>query len=132
MTVRDWAGRGRGGGGEEHHSSRGRNSTCRPAPCPRPRPLTVPDALGQGLGAEAGEHHVVRGADAGAGQHGGYGQRAGRHVDGDAVALVDAAAPQQVAEATRHLQQLPGTRTRPHKCNNTTIRAVVHRYMYLS
>lgn len=76
-------------------------------PPPTTTLLTVSDPLGEGLGAEARKHHVVLGADAGARQHGGHGQRAGGHVDGDAVALLDAAAAQQVAQATRHLQQFP-------------------------
>ena len=64
--------------------------------------LRVFDAAGEAFGREAAEHHRVNGADARTGQHGHRGFRDHRHVDGDAVALVDTQRHQCIGHA-RHL-----------------------------
>ncbi len=69
--------------------------------------LGVVDAVAQGLGAEAAEDDRVDGADAGAGQHGDDGLRHHRHVDGDAVALLDAEALQGVGEQVDLAVEVP-------------------------
>jgi hypothetical protein len=56
------------------------------------------DAVAQALGGEAAEHHRVGGADAGAGLHGDHAFDGHRHVDDDAVALLDALRLQRVGE----------------------------------
>jgi hypothetical protein len=69
--------------------------------------ITAPascDAVAHALRAEAAEHHRVRGADAGAGLHGGHAFDAHRHVDDDAVTLLHAARLQRVGELA-HLGQ---------------------------
>ena len=60
--------------------------------------LRVQDAIAQGIGREAAEHHGVHGADAGAGQHGHRGLRDHGHVDGDPVSLADALRLEHVGE----------------------------------
>ena len=67
----------------------------------------VVDAVAQALGAEPGEHHVVHGADAGAGQHGV--DRLGHHghVDGDPVALADAVVAQHIGQPAHLPLQFP-------------------------
>ena len=61
--------------------------------------LGVVDAVDERVGAEAAEHHRVRRADAGAGQHRDRQLGDHRHVDADAVALGDAEALEDVGEA---------------------------------
>src|SRR3546814_3102870 len=68
--------------------------------------LAVLDAPGEGIRREAAEHHRVDRADARAGQHGIGGFRNHRHVDGDAVALLDAARLQGIGEAADVLEEL--------------------------
>ena len=71
--------------------------------------LGVVDAVGQRRGREAAEHHAVRGADAGAGQHGHGRLGDHRQVDVDPVAPLHAEALQHVGEAL-HLGQQLGVR----------------------
>ncbi len=59
----------------------------------------VGDAAGERIRREAAEHHRMDGADAGAGEHRDRRLQDHRHVDGDAVALLDAARLQHVGEA---------------------------------
>ena len=66
--------------------------------------LGVVDAGGELLGGEAAEHHRVDGADARAGEHGEHRLRHHRHIDDDAVALLDAEVAQDGAEQL-HLGQ---------------------------
>ncbi len=54
--------------------------------------LRVVDAVDQGVGRKSAEDDGVRRADAGAGQHGDGQLRRHAHVDGDAVAFLDARA----------------------------------------
>jgi hypothetical protein len=68
--------------------------------------LGVVDAVGEALGAEPAEHHAVRGADAGAGQHGHRGLGDHRQVDVDAVALADTEVLQRVGELLHLGEQL--------------------------
>ena len=68
--------------------------------------LGVVDAVGQRVGREPAEHHRVRGADAGAGQHGHRQLGDHRHVDGDPIALADAQALEHVGEALDRGQQV--------------------------
>ncbi len=63
----------------------------------------VIDPPGQRLGGEATEYDRVRGADPGAGQHRDRQLGDHRHVDGDAVALLDA----ELLEGVRGLRDLP-------------------------
>ena len=80
--------------------------------------LGVVDAGRQLLGGEAAEHHRVHGADARAGQHRDHRLRHHRHVEDDAVALLDPEIPQHAGEHLRLGQQavvgddalLPGER----------------------
>ena len=65
----------------------------------------VDDALLQRLGREAAEHHRVGRADARAGLHRGHAFDRHRHVDDDAVALLDAARLQAVGELADALVQ---------------------------
>ena len=60
--------------------------------------LGVVDAGRQLLGGEAAEHHRMHGADARAGQHGDRRLRHHRHVEDDAVALLDPEVPQHAGE----------------------------------
>ena len=66
----------------------------------------VDDAVGQRVGAEAAEDDRVDRADAGAGQHGDGQFLDHRHVDRDAVALLDAAALEHVGELADLLVEL--------------------------
>ena len=59
----------------------------------------VGDAVGDGGGAEAAENDGVDRADAGAGEHRGDDFGGHAHVDGDAVALADAAGAQLIGDA---------------------------------
>ncbi len=68
--------------------------------------LAVFDAAGERIRREAAEHHGMDGADARAGQHGVGRFRNHRHVDGDAVALLDVAVAQNVGEAADLVVQL--------------------------
>ncbi len=52
--------------------------------------LGVVDAVGDGVGGESAEDDGVDGADAGAGEQGDGELRGHAHVDGDAVAFLDA------------------------------------------
>ena len=61
--------------------------------------LAVVDAVRDRLGAEAAEDHRVHRADARAGEHGDGGLGDHRHVDRDAVALLDAEVLEDVGEA---------------------------------
>ena len=61
--------------------------------------LAVLDATGKRVGREAAEHHRMDGADAGAGEHGNRRLGNHRHVDGDAVAFLDAAGLQYIGKA---------------------------------
>src|SRR3546814_17627197 len=67
--------------------------------------LAVLEAPGEGIRREAAEHHRVDRADARAGQHGIGGFRNHRHVDGDAVALLDAARLQGLGDAADVLEE---------------------------
>src|SRR5690606_15851543 len=69
------------------------------------RGLGVVDAVGEGARGEAAEHHRVRGADAGAGQHGDDGLGDHGHVDRHAVAQADALALEDVREAADLLEE---------------------------
>ena len=60
--------------------------------------LGVVVAVGDGVGAEAAEDDRMRRADAGAGQHGDGQLGDHRHVDGDAVARLDAELLEDVGE----------------------------------
>ena len=62
------------------------------------RALRIVDAVAQRLRAEAAEHHAVHRAEAGAGEHGDGQLRHQRHVERDAIALLDAEAAQHVRE----------------------------------
>jgi hypothetical protein len=66
----------------------------------------VAQAIGQGLGREAAEHHGVRGADAGTRQHGDGRLRHHRQVDGDEVAGLDAERGQRVGRLAHLAVQL--------------------------
>ena len=66
--------------------------------------LAVVDAGGELLGGKAAEHHRMDGADARAGEHGDHRFRHHRHVEDDAVALLDAEVAQHGAEQL-HLGQ---------------------------
>ena len=68
--------------------------------------LAVLDAAGERIRREAAEHHGMDGADARAGEHGVGRLRNHRHVDGDAVALLDVAVAQNVGEAADLVVQL--------------------------
>ena len=68
--------------------------------------LAVLDAAGERIRREAAEHHGMDGADARAGEHGVGRLRDHRHVDGDAVALLDVAVAQHVGEAADLVVQL--------------------------
>ena len=61
--------------------------------------LAILDAVGEAIRRKAAEHHGMDGADARAGQHGVGGLGDHRHVDGDAVALLDAVLLQHIGEA---------------------------------
>jgi hypothetical protein len=63
------------------------------------------DALLHALGGEAAEHHRVDRADAGAGLHGDHAFDRHRHVDQDAVALLDALRTQRIGELRNTAQQ---------------------------
>src|SRR5690606_14010810 len=67
----------------------------------------VGDAVGDGVGREAAEHHRVDRADARAGQHRHHRVGDHRQVDGDAVALAHAQVAQCVAQLAHALVQLP-------------------------
>src|SRR5262245_40509019 len=68
--------------------------------------LRVIDAVLQRFGREAAEDYRVRGADAGAGQHG-HGQLGDhRHINGHAVAFLDAQRLQRVREFADLLMEL--------------------------
>ena len=62
------------------------------------RRFAIGDAAGERIRREAAEHHRMDGADARAGEHRVGGFRDHRHVDGDAVALLDAARLQHIGE----------------------------------
>lgn len=64
------------------------------------------DAAGQRIRREAAEHHRVDRAEPGAGQHGVGGFRDHRQVDGDPVALGDAAVAQDVGHPAHLRMQL--------------------------
>ena len=66
----------------------------------------VGDAAGEGVGREAAEHHRMDGADARASEH--RVSRLGNHrqIDGDAIALPDAAAFQHVGETAHPIRKL--------------------------
>ena len=66
--------------------------------------LAVVDAGGELLRRKAAEHHRMDGADARAGEHGEHRLRHHRHIDDDAVALLDAEVAQHGAEQL-HLGQ---------------------------
>ena len=68
--------------------------------------VAILDAAHQALRREAAEHHGMDGADAGAGQHGIGRLGDHRHVDGDAVALLDATGLQHIGEAADILMHL--------------------------
>ena len=68
--------------------------------------LAILDAAGERIRREAAEHHGMDGADARAGEHGVSRLRNHRHVDGDAVALLDVAVAQDVGEAADLVVQL--------------------------
>ena len=57
-----------------------------------------------GLGGEAAEHHAVGGADAGTGLHGNNALDGHRHVDDDAITLLDAFGLERVGELADALQ----------------------------
>ena len=61
--------------------------------------LAVLDAAGERIRRETAEHHGMDRADARAGEHGVSRFRNHRHVDGDAVALLDVAVAQNIGEA---------------------------------
>ena len=65
----------------------------------------VVDARRELVGGEAAEHHGVHGAEPRAGQHRDDGLGHHRHVDDDAVALVDAEAAQHSREPRGHVEQ---------------------------
>ena len=60
--------------------------------------MGVVDAVGDGVGGESAKDDVVDGADAGAGEEGDGELGAHAHVDGDAVALLDAEGFEDVGE----------------------------------
>ena len=68
--------------------------------------IAILDAAGQAVGREAAEHHRMDRADARAGQHGvgRFGDH--RHVDGDAVAALDAERLQHIRHAADLLVRL--------------------------
>lgn len=68
--------------------------------------LTISDSLCEGLCTEPSKHNIMSSTNTSTGQHGRHSQRAGRHVDGDTVALLHAVTSQQVSHSTCHLQQL--------------------------
>ena len=68
--------------------------------------LSQLDSLGNGAGAEAGEDHEVNGTDPGAGKHQGDRLEVGGHVDGDAVASLDANGSQRCGHPLDLLEQL--------------------------
>ena len=61
--------------------------------------IAILDAADQALGGEAAEHHAMHRADARAGEHGVGCLGDHRHVDGDDVALLDAAGLQHIGHA---------------------------------
>ena len=65
----------------------------------------VVDAGGELVGGEAAEHHRVHGPEPRAGQHRDDGLGHHRHVDDDAVALVDAEPPQHAGEPRGLVEQ---------------------------
>ena len=66
----------------------------------------VLDAILEREGREAAEHHRMHGADARAGMHRDHDLGHQRHVDHDAVALVDAERAQRIGEAADFRVQL--------------------------
>ena len=68
--------------------------------------LAIVDAAGEAVGREAAEDDRMNRADARAGEHRVGGLRDHRHVDGDAVALLDAVRLQHVGEAADFVVQL--------------------------
>src|SRR5919109_3858856 len=71
--------------------------------------LGVVNAVAQGFGAEAAEHDAVRGADAGASQHGDRQLRDHGHIDGDAIARAHTDLFEHIGELTHFaVQRLVG------------------------
>ena len=68
--------------------------------------LAVLDAVGERVRREAAEHHRMHRADARAGEHRVGRLRDHRHVDGDAVALLDVAVAQDVGHPAHLVVQL--------------------------
>ena len=68
--------------------------------------LAILDAAGERIRREAAEHHRMDGADARAGEHGVGRFRNHRHVDGDAIALLDVAIAQDIGETADLVVQL--------------------------
>ena len=68
--------------------------------------LAVLDAAGERIRREAAEHHRMDRADARAGEHRVGRLRDHRHVDGDAVALLDVAVAQDVGHPAHLVVQL--------------------------
>jgi hypothetical protein len=66
----------------------------------------VVDARGEFVCGESAEHHGVHGAESGRGQHRDDGLGHHRHVDDDAVALLDAESAQHAREARGLVEQL--------------------------
>src|SRR6476661_1551063 len=84
------------------------NGTLRPPRTPSKVVITADEGVRGGrFRREAAEHHRVDRADAGAGEHGIDRLRDHRHVDGDAVALLDIAVAQDVGELAHLVVQLP-------------------------
>ena len=71
----------------------------------KPR-LCVVDAIAQRFGAEAAKDDVVDGADPGAGEHRDGEFRHEGHVDGDAIALLDAERPEDVGKLRHFAKEL--------------------------
>src|SRR5262245_22268260 len=68
--------------------------------------LRVIDAVFQRFGREAAEDYRVRGADAGAGQHGNGQFGDHRHINGYAITFIDAQRPQHIREVADLLMEL--------------------------
>lgn len=75
-------------------------------PSSRTEPHTHHNAVSQGLGAEAGEHHAVRGPQARAGEHGDGRVGHHGHVQGHEVALLDPQLLHGVGHAADPLQEV--------------------------